>query len=495
MERNIFFRPKDSYVGDVIPYYENAVYYLYFLNDRRPTSVVADRTDWSLVTTTDFVNYEYHGTALPIGTMEEPDNCCYTGSIYKNGENDYHLFYTAQNSYNDRYKVDGHPVQTIMHATSKDLIHWEKYPERFWGDGETYEILDWRDPFVFYNEKEACYNMLVTARKKSGSFRKGGCTLKCRSKNLFDWEIAEPFYDPERYYALECPDLFEMNGWWYLVFSTFTELFATHYRKARSIEGPWEEMVDDTWDARNCYAIKTAGDGTHRYAFGWIPTRHGARDAGTYHWGGNLCVHELIQKEDGTLYAVMPSSIRNAFPVQRELSEAEMIGNVEKVETTYQLKAKEKTASVMFDELPEECLIDVELEFDQSVISFGLDMNAGEDRDEGYFFRFEPFYQRLVFDWWPRATLSDDAQQQHYLGGDIPFQAALERPLRLQNKNTVKVSLLVKDGMMVCYANEETALSVRTYDLMKNRKWGIWAAGGEIKIHSITLKTAGGEDK
>ena len=49
--------------------------------------------------------------------------------------------------------------------------------------------------------------------------------------------------------------------------------------------------------------------------------------------------------------------------------------------------------------------------------------------------------------------------------------------------------------MMVCYANEETALSVRTYDLMKNRKWGIWAAGGEIKIHSITLKTAGGEDK
>ena len=59
MERNIFFRPKDSYVGDVIPYYENGVYYLYFLNDRRPTSVVADRTDWSLVTTTDFVNYEY----------------------------------------------------------------------------------------------------------------------------------------------------------------------------------------------------------------------------------------------------------------------------------------------------------------------------------------------------------------------------------------------------------------------------------------------------
>lgn len=121
------------------------------------------------------------------------------------------------------------------------------------------------------------------------------------------------------------------------------------------------------------------------------------------------------------------------------------------METTYQLKAKEKTASVMFDELPEECLIDVELEFDQSVISFGLDMNAGEDRDEGYFFRFEPFYQRLVFDWWPRATLSDDAQQQHYLGGDIPFQAALERPLQFTEQKyseSIVVSKRWNDGLL-----------------------------------------------
>lgn len=47
----VFFRPGQSYVGDVIPYYENGVYYLFFLNDRRKTDRTADQTDWGLVTT------------------------------------------------------------------------------------------------------------------------------------------------------------------------------------------------------------------------------------------------------------------------------------------------------------------------------------------------------------------------------------------------------------------------------------------------------------
>ena len=77
----VFFRPGQSYVGDVIPSYENGVYYLFFLNDRRKTDRTADQTDWGLVTTRDFVHYEDHGIVLPNSPVTEADNCCYTGCV------------------------------------------------------------------------------------------------------------------------------------------------------------------------------------------------------------------------------------------------------------------------------------------------------------------------------------------------------------------------------------------------------------------------------
>ena len=48
--------------------------------------------------------------------------------------------------------------------------------------------------------------------------------------------------------------------WHYLVYSTFSDRFVTHYRKSRSFRGPYLSGASDTFDGRGCYAIKTAGD-------------------------------------------------------------------------------------------------------------------------------------------------------------------------------------------------------------------------------------------
>ena len=486
---NILFRPPKSYVGDVIPFYEDGTYYLFFLNDTRKSERPADMTAWNLVTTQDFVTYRHMGTVLPAGKIDEPDNCCYTGSVFKAGACDYHMFYTAHNNYSEAFMENGHPIQTVMHATSNDLLNWEKHPARFGGDSARYSRLDWRDPFVYFNPEEGCYNMLLAARHADGSFRRGGCVLKCRSNDLWNWSVGEPLYDPQKYFAHECPDLFFMNGWWYLAYSTFTERFATHYRMSRSINGPWLAKDEDTWDARAFYAAKTAGDGKCRYAFGWIPTRSGRTDSGRYEWGGNLCVHELVQRSDGVLNVRMPDPIVRAFSNVVSPRPSAHTGDVEDAGGIWRLRARERDAYLIFDELPRQCIIEARVALEERAHSFGVDLNVSRDLDDGYLFRFEPFYNRLVFDRWPRAPLSDDCAEQHYLGGDIPFQVELERPLCFNGVSEINIRLLIEDDMAVCYANDAVALSARVYNLLPNRRWALFVSDGSISVHGLRLRT------
>lgn len=94
---------------------------------------------------------------------------------------------------------------------------------------------------------------------------------------------------------MECPELFKMGEYWYLVFSTFSDQFTTHYRISKNWNGPWEIPDDDVFDTRADYAIKTASDGKRRFAFGWIASKYGNTDFGPWEWGGTMNFHEIIQ--------------------------------------------------------------------------------------------------------------------------------------------------------------------------------------------------------
>lgn len=93
--RDFFYRPEKGYVGDVIPYYEDGIYYLYFLYASRKK--YEEGTSWYLVTTRDFIHYKEYGEVLAHGTEEDQDLNAYTGSIYKN-DGVYYLYYTVAES-------------------------------------------------------------------------------------------------------------------------------------------------------------------------------------------------------------------------------------------------------------------------------------------------------------------------------------------------------------------------------------------------------------
>lgn len=478
----VLYQPEKAWFGDAIPFFHEDTFYVYYLYDERKTAQTAYKTSWHLVTTKDFVHWTEQGEVLPIGGEDCPDLACYTGCVMADKEGGYHLFYTGQNPENSRYCSDGKAIQYILHATSKDLLHWKKhYETAFQASAGQFEIHDWRDPFVFYEKESDRYVMLLAARKEKESFRRSGCTVVCYSKDLWNWSQGEVFYAPNMYYTHECPDLFKEGDWWYLLYSTFTSRFATHYRKSKSLQGPWSMPQDDLLDARGLYAIKTASDGSKRYGFGWVPTHHRNQDMEFLEWGGTLAVHEVYQTENGELAEKLPDSLEAAFIEEQPVSIAYLEGETKVCDKVLEFST-EDTAWAVFEEMPQQGLILARFEPEEKTIEFGIGLQLDAPGDNGYFFRFEPAFSRVVFDLWPRGEIYGE---QHRMGGDIPFVPSFERKVDFTGK-WIDIKLLIENDILILYVNNCTAMSVRVCS--KREKWGFFVTGGKVKVQNISLK-------
>lgn len=232
-----FFLPDNGWVGDVIPVADGSRARLYYLHEERRAP--DEGMPWRLVTTTDFAHFTDEGIALPAGGPGAQDFHCYTGSIVADdGTGRAHLFYTGHNP--DVLAADGQTqLQVVMHAISDDRMRtWQKHPDDSFSAFDGYEPGDWRDPFVFREAPGSPWRMLLAARRTEGPWRRRGVMVQLWSDDLAEWRLGEPFWDPGRFITQECPDVFEWNGTWYLVYSEFSDLFATRYRIADSPDGP-----------------------------------------------------------------------------------------------------------------------------------------------------------------------------------------------------------------------------------------------------------------
>ena len=476
-----FYQPEGGWVGDTIPFAYNGKYYIYYLHDERKGKTEDEygyRTSWNLLVTEDCIHYTDYGVVIPVGEYDNADYACYTGSVIRGKDGRFHIFYTAQNNYNRRYFKEGRPQQFIAHATSDDLIHWEKDPGFLFGADESiYEPWDWRDPFVFYSEEKGCYLMLLAARVIGASEKNGGCVGLCISEDLIHWSAQEPFFAPESYMTHECPDLFRMGDKWYLVYSTFSDRFVTHYRYADSIDGPWTAPIEDTFDGRAFYAAKTAGLNGERFAFAWVPTKRGDTDFGQYEWGGALTAHKIDQQADGRLTVRPPKALTDSF--DQDITPEFAAGKVIKVLN------REGSRSCSEEGMPDTCMIEADIAYSEGTRSFGLAVRQDAKLSEGYYLRLEPFYNRVVVDMWPRCIAGVN---QWYIDGDRPFLIELERPLDFKKLNGNKIHLrLITSGSIMClYINDEVALTTRAYSA-RGTHWGFLVNDGDIEVTNIHL--------
>lgn len=478
----VFYAPQDGFVGDVIPFWHDGEFWLYYLLDRHP----GEGTPWRLVRTRDFVDFVDAGVGLTNGDASCDDFHAYTGSIVE-VDGAHHLFYTGQNP-KIVVETTGAPRQVVMHAVSRDgMSSWEKRPEdTFAAPGDRYDPADWRDPFVFRPVPDGPWRMLVAARHLTGPSRRRGLVAQCVSWDLQSWEVTEPFWDPALYVTHECPDVFAMGEWWYLVYSEFSERFATRYRVSRSPLGPWHVPAgtDGSLDARAFYAAKTAADENgSRYAFGWIPTRVGLCDDGAWEWAGDLAVHEVVQREDGTLDLRLPGSIRNSFIEQADVGISPVLGAWSGIDGGWRVSAAAGHACAVGDELPDQYLLSVDIDVTEGTSAAGIVLRAGQDGDEGYAIRLEPRNGRMTFDRWPRKT-TGEAQWQ--ISGDVPQVLELERPADLSS-GTHRLEVLV-DGTAFCaYLDDRVAMSGRMYD-RRDGGLGLFVTEGHAIFTDVRIR-------
>ena len=479
---NLFYKPKDSFAGDFIPYYKDGEFRLFYLQDWRNAEEHGEGTPWYQIGTKDFIHFKEYGEMLARGTRDQQDLYVLTGSVIE-AEGCFHIFYTGFNSY---FKKAGRPEQAVMHAISHDLVHWEKVPDdTFFSPTGIYEMHDWRDPFVFWNDEAKEYWMLVVARLKTGPSRRRGCIALCASKDLKTWENRDTFWAPGLYYAHEVPDLFKMGEWWYLLYSTFSERFITHYRMSRNMNGPWSSCPDDAFDGRGFYGAKTYSDGKRRFIFGWNSTRQNNKDYGEWEWGGNLVVHEIVQNQDGTLSVKVPDTIDGHFSTEKPSGFTGALGKWQIDRNDLSCQADQTFACAVAGSLPKTYRISTRITFSENTRGCGIMLRVSGDLENAYYIRLEPGRNSLVFDAWPRKTgFQPD--------GDCPFMIELERPIELVAGKEYELKVFVDGSVCEVYLNDRIAMSARMFNAARmfdtaDDIWGVFINEGSAVFKDTKL--------
>lgn len=465
--KQLFYKTKDpTAVADCIPFYENGVYHIFYLLDLRDPNNIG--TPWCKITTTDFVHFKDHGEMLKRGTHEEYDMYVFTGSVIKDQDGLYHIWYTGHNTIMDL----GNYLQAVMHAVSKDLEHWIKIPEDTFTACEGYEIRDWRDPYVYFDEEDQLFHMLLSTRKEDGPTRRRGTTAMLVSSDNKHWKISETFYEPELYYAHECPDLFKMGDWYYHVFSEFSRYHTTRYVMAQSLKGPWIKPENDKFDGRAFYAAKTVSDGKRRFVIGWNPTKENHIDSGVWQWGGNVEIHEIIQNKDGSLSVKIPKEIDESFSQGEELSFVDRFNHPKDVSHMENITG----VDIAYCDIPKEDVyrIDFDFTYEEGTSRVGILLNNDLKIDAGYGYFIEPLHHRVVFEQFPIFP------QYSFVS------VYLERPLHLKPNELNHVCVIVQDTVAVCYINDTVALSTRMYNY-NTQKIGLLVQG-KASLSNIKFK-------
>ncbi|MCT1905241.1 hypothetical protein [Oceanobacillus sojae] len=433
----LYYKPEGAWVGDIMPYARDGKFYLYDQRDNRNPAPLpfCEPFGWDLVCTSDFVRFEDFGEAIKKGGENDKDQFIFAGSVFE-AEGKIHAFYTG---YNRNWEKEGKTSQVLLHAYSEDFKNWTKSSELIMLEPqEGYDKGDWRDPWVVWNEEKQEYLLILGTRLEGPKTQQTGRLVSFTSKDLKNWSFQGDFWAPNKYTMFEMPDLFKMGGWWYLVYTEYSDKSKTRYVMSKSIDGPWITPEDDAFDGRTYYAARTAFDGQRRVLFGWVATKENDDDLGNFQWGGTFVPHEIYQRKDNTLGVKPVDSLWNSFKGHKTISDKVIVAK------------NGRSEEVLIENTGTFYSFESTIKFDSNVRDFSLRLFKDVKTDESYEFLFSIVDEQLIFDknpCFPWFQL---------------MNKGLDRPIKLKSDTEYNLKLIV-DGTVFTIYIDGVALNVRGY--------------------------------
>ncbi|MCA0455042.1 MAG: family 43 glycosylhydrolase [Chloroflexi bacterium] len=453
-----YFKPQDPYfVGDCMPFYHDGTFHLYYLQDENHHQAKGGLGghQWSHASTRDLVHWEHHPMAIPC-TEDWEGSICTGSTFYHDGM--FYGFYATRMA-SDR-------TEKLSLAVSSDGITFEKtLPNPFAEPISGYSPKHYRDPFIFRDETTGEFNMLVTASLDPYLlYGRGGCLARLTSPDLKMWTVAEPFIIPggrEHYANIpECPDYFQWNGWYYLVFSLDGK---AHYRMSRQPMGPWLRPAVDIFDDSNvAMVMKTAAfTGNRRIGVAYLACRRDEKDNGERMYAGHTLFREIIQHEDGTLGTKFAPEMVPAYGDKLDLPYSPMTMEVTGSASSIDIRAVEGQAVAALDNVPQNARISLTVKPAANSVEFGLWLRGSGDMERGYPLTVLP-YERKV-------TLNQQS---------VSCVDGLDQPFTLE--------IILKDDIIDVCVDGRRCLIDRCYDLNGSRLF-FFAQNAEVTFDNIEV--------
>ena len=171
------------------------------------------------------------------------DDMIWTMSVSAHG-GQYHMLYTML------ARADDGRVQRTGHATSTDLMTWTKDPANpvaapdprwYETDPTTTIMVSWRDPKPVH--VDGVWHVAVNARDNHGPLMRRGSVGHVTTTDFQQFEVHPPLFAPGRFWDLECPQVFTIDGLWYLTAGIMEER-TQRYWIGETHLGPWRQPPD-----------------------------------------------------------------------------------------------------------------------------------------------------------------------------------------------------------------------------------------------------------
>ena len=344
---------------------------------------------------------------------------------------------------------------------------------------EGYSSVDFRDPEVFWVDRDQCYWLLIAAHEET----LGGVVLKYTSTDLKNWELVGPIFAPLKQFMCECPDLFCIGDTWYLTYSWDC---VTYYAMSDSMDGPFVVPRDNLLDGKGLtegngfifYAAKTAEIDGKTYLCGWLGRMGMSSDSGMYQWAGSVMNHQLVQREDKTLGVKAPDTFADYFTMDKIVPAVPLTDGVAIDGSSITLTpAEESFAQADMGTRPATMTLECDVRFDgEGVVGFTF---GGSDRDET----------------WTALCLDGRQNLLHYEGYEIEDLRSLE-PMAVtkfdfSRSDTHHVKLVCENEIVVLYIDDYKALSSRITHSIDGAHIGVFAEGCEASFENISMKIPG----